>query len=86
MTPWEDYRSKLIAIAERLAAEKAADEADFLRRFRIAYRHLVATVDGTATALGMSPFGPMPSDFSGMIQRPDVEKLFGATDEELGGL
>jgi hypothetical protein len=86
MMQWEDYRSKLVAIAERLASEHAKDEADFLRRFRIAYRHLVTTVDGTATALGMSPFGPMPGDYPGMGARPDIEKLLTSTDEELRGL
>lgn len=84
MTPWGDYRVKLIEIAERIASEKAQDQTDFLRRFRIVYRHLVATVDGSSTMFGMGPFGPMPMDYPGM--RPDVPKLLGETDQELESL
>jgi hypothetical protein len=85
MTPWGDYRAKLIEIAEGIAKQGASDNADFLRRFRVVYRHLVTTVDGSATALGMGPFGPMEMGM-GMPVRPDVEKLFADTDQELGTL
>lgn len=84
MMPWGDYRAKLVEIAERLATEKAEDQADFLRRFRVVYRHLVATVDGSATELGMGPFGQMPMDFSGL--RPDIPKLLTETDQEAESL
>jgi hypothetical protein len=84
MTPWVDYRAKLIEIAERIASEGAADNRDFLRRFRVVYRHLVATVDGTASELGLGAFGPMPMDMSAM--RPDVPKLLSETDDEVGSL
>lgn len=56
--PFADYRAKLIDIAERVASEGAKDNLDFLRRFRLVYRHLVVTVDGTAAELGFGPFGP----------------------------
>ena len=83
MTPY-DYRVKLIEIAERIASDGAADNLDFLRRFRTVYRHLVATVDGTATDLGFGPFGPMPMEMPGM--RPNVGQLLSDTDEELDTL
>ena len=86
MLPWGDYRAKLIEIAERIASEGATDQADFLRRFRVAYRHLIATVDGSATALGMGPFGPMGMDMSGMMRPPDVPKMLGDTDQEIESL
>lgn len=83
MTPWGDYRAKLIEIAERIAMKDASDDADFLRRFRVVYRHLLATVDGSATALGMGPFGPMGMDMTTMGMRPDIEKLMSETDQDL---
>jgi hypothetical protein len=86
MTPWGDYRAKLIEIAERIAEKDASDNSDFLRRFRIVYRHLVTTVDGTATALGMGPFGPMGMEMGGMPMRPDVQKLLDESDQELNSL
>jgi hypothetical protein len=85
MTPWGDYRAKLIEIAERLANDGATDNADFLRRFRVAYRHLVATVDGSAAALGMGPFGPMPPEMGGFV-RPDIPKILGETDQDIDKL
>lgn len=85
MMQFGDYRAKLVEIAERLASEKATDQADFLRRFRTIYRHLVATVDGSASELGLGPFGPMPMEFPGM-RGPDVTKLLGETDQELESL
>jgi hypothetical protein len=85
MTPFGDYRAKLIEIAERIASEGAKDNLDFLRRFRVVYRHLVATVDGSASELGFGPFGPMPMEMPGM-RGPDVPKLLADTDRELGTL
>jgi hypothetical protein len=84
VTPWADYRAKLIEIAERLAAEGAKDNADFLRRFRVVYRHLVATVDGTANELGFGPFGPMPPEWPG--PRPITGKLLEETNAEIDAL
>ena len=84
MNPWADYRAKLVDIAERLASEGATDNADFLRRFRTIYRHLVVTVDGTANELGFGPFGPMPMEMSSM--RPDLPRLTESTDREIEGL
>jgi hypothetical protein len=84
MTPWGDYRAKLVEIAERIASEGAENHADFLRRFRTVYRHLVVSVDGVANELGFGPFGPMPMEMPGM--RPDVPRLLGTTDEEIDSL
>jgi hypothetical protein len=85
MMPFGDYRAKLVEIAERMASDKATDQADFLRRFRVVYRHLVATVDGSANELGLGPFGPMPMEYPGM-RGPDVTKILGETDQELDTL
>ena len=84
MTPFTDYRARLIDIAEKLAADGATDNLDFLRRFRVVYRHLLATVDGTATELGFGPFGPMPMEMTGM--RPNVGQLLESTEKDLGEL
>jgi hypothetical protein len=85
MTPWGDYRAKLIEIADRIARDGAQDNPDFLRRFRAAYRHLVATVDGTASELGLGPFG-IPDMGPMTPMRPDVTKLLGETDSEIDKL
>ncbi len=85
MTPFGDYRAKLIEIAERIAADGARDNLDFLRRFRLVYRHLVATVDGTAAELGQGPFGPMAMEMPGM-RGPDVSRLLEETDKGLESL
>ncbi|HYI22484.1 MAG TPA: hypothetical protein VEX62_07590, partial [Candidatus Limnocylindrales bacterium] len=62
----------------------ATDNADFLRRFRTVYRHLVVTVDGAATELGQGPFGPMPMDMG--MRGPDVARLMTESDQELDSL
>jgi hypothetical protein len=85
MTPFADYRAKLIEIAERVAAEGAQNNPDFLRRFRLVYRHLVVTVDGSAAELGFGPYGPLPMEMPGM-RGPDVVKLLEETDKELDTL
>jgi hypothetical protein len=85
MTPWGDYRAKLIEIAERLAMDGAQDNADFLRRFRVVYRHLVATVDGSASELGLGQFG-FPEMGPMAPMRPDVGKLLGDTDQAIEDL
>ena len=84
MNPWGDYRAKLVEIAERIAIEGASDNADFLRRFRTVYRHLVVTVDGSATELGYGPFGPMGMDMG--MRGPDVSRLMTESDQELDSL
>ena len=84
MNTWADYRAKLVEIADRLATEGATDNADYLRRFRTIYRHLVVTVDGAASELGFGPFGPMPMEMSAM--RPDLSRLTESTDREIEGL
>lgn len=84
MNPWTDYRTKLVEIAERIAAEDAKTNADFLRRFRTVYRHLVVTVDGATTELGFGPFGPMPMDMG--MRAPDVGRLMTQSDQELDAL
>ena len=84
MNPWGDYRTKLVEIAERIAGEGATDNADFLRRFRTVYRHLVVTVDGSAAELGLGPFGPMGMDMG--MRGPDVGRLMTESDQELDAL
>jgi hypothetical protein len=84
MTPWGEYRAKLIEIAERIANEGATDNKDFLRRFRVVYRHLVTTVDGSATDMGFGPFGPMPMEMPG--SRPNISLLLEQTDVDLDQL
>ena len=84
MMNFPDYRTKLIEIAERYAADGAKDEVDFLRRFRTIYRHLITTVDGTANDLGMNPFGPMPMEFQ--APRPDFAKLLEESDADIDSL
>lgn len=81
MNPWGDYRTKLVEIAERIALEGAKDNADFLRRFRTVYRHLVVTVDGSASELGLGPYGPMPMDMG--MRGPDINRLSTESDQEL---
>ena len=85
VTPFGDYRAKLVEIAERVAAEGAKDNLDFLRRFRLVYRHLIVTVDGTAAELGFGPYGPMPMEMPGM-RGPDVGRMLEETDNQLGTL
>ena len=84
MNPFGDYRIKLVEVAERLALDGAKDNLDFLRRFRIIYRYLVATVDGAATESGYGPFGPMPMELPGM--RPDIGRLLEDTARDLDDL
>jgi hypothetical protein len=79
-----DYHNKLIEVAWDAAREGAPPQAEALRRFRIIYRHLAATVDGAAAELGFGPFGPM-SGMPGM-QIPDTSRFLTSTDEELQSL
>ena len=79
-----DYHNKLIEIAWDAATRETSSPAEALRRFRVIYRHMAATVDGAAAELGFGPYGPM----SGMpgIQIPDTGKFLATTDGELEGL
>lgn len=76
-----DYHSKLIEVAWDAATRDASSTADALRRFRVIYRHMSATVDGASTELGFGPYGPM-GGMPGM-QMPDVGKFLSTTDQEL---
>ena len=74
------YHTKLIELAYAMATEGATDNADVLRRFRIAYRHMAAAVDSVFVELGQGPFGPMAGGMPGM-QMPDVSKLLADTEQ-----
>ena len=77
-----DYHNKLIELAWSAAATGSASPTEALRRFRVIYRHMAATVDGAAAELGMGPFGPMMSGPPGM-QMPDTAKFLSSTEQEL---
>lgn len=79
-----DYHNKLIELAWDAASREASSIEDALRRFRLIYRHMAATVDGASAELGMGPFGPMMSGMPGM-QMPDTSKFLATTDQELEG-
>jgi hypothetical protein len=79
-----DYHNKLIELAWDAASQGAASTTEALRRFRLIYRHMAATVDGASAELGFGPFGPM-GPMPGM-QVPDINKFLAATEQELGGL
>jgi hypothetical protein len=85
MDPFLPYQIELVKIADRLATQGGdGSEATYLRRFRIVYRHLAASVMGPSIESGMSALamgGMMP----GMSQ-PNVGELMSKTDEELGSL
>lgn len=80
-----DYHYKLIELAWEAATREASSTDDSLRRFRVIYRHMAATVDGAAVELGFGPFGPMMSGMPGM-QMPDTSRFLATTDQELEGL
>ena len=89
----ESSRAGLIRIAREVAGDPT-DAAGFLRRFRAAYLHLAATVDGASTraAATMSEAMPgwsnyaMPADM--MPKDPEklrqsATQLLASTDETL---
>jgi hypothetical protein len=80
-----DYHNKLIELAWDAATDGSQSPTDALRRFRVMYRHMAATVDGAAAELGFGPFGPMTSAMPGM-QMPDTTKFLTATEQELDAL
>jgi hypothetical protein len=80
-----DYHNKLIELAWDAAAQGSQSPTEALRRFRVIYRHMAATVDGAAAELGIGPFGPMMSGMPGM-QMPDATKFLAGTEQELDAL
>jgi hypothetical protein len=85
MDPYLPYQTELVKIADRLASQSGdADEATYLRRFRVIYRHLAASVMALSIESGMSAMamgGMMPG-----MQQSNVAELLQKTDEELGSL
>ncbi len=79
------YHTKLIELAYQMASAGASGDAETLRRFRVIYRHLAATVDGVMVELGQGPFGPMAGGMPGMPM-PDASKLMDDTDKGLESL
>lgn len=77
------YHTKIIELAYNLAASGAKDEAEVLRRFRITYRHMAASVDSVMVELGQGPFGPMGGGMPGVMQTPDITKLLDDTEKGL---
>jgi hypothetical protein len=79
------YQVELVKIADRLASQGGgASETAYLRRFRVIYRHLAASVlalsiESGLSAMMMGGMGP------GMVQ-PNAAELLQKTDEELGSL
>ena len=84
MDPYLPYQVELVKIADRLASQAGdGDEATYLRRFRVIYRHLAASITALsiesgmhAMAMGMGPGYP----------QPNAAELLQKTDEELGSL
>jgi hypothetical protein len=71
-------------MADRLASQGAdASEASFLRRFRITYRHLAASVMAPSIESG---FSAMAMGMGPTMQQPNAADLLQKTDEELGSL
>jgi hypothetical protein len=85
MDPYLPYQTELVKIADRLASQAGGgDEATYLRRFRVIYRHLAATITALSIESGMHAMamgGMMPG-----MQQPNAAELLQKTDEELGSL
>lgn len=83
--PFGDYRGQLIRISEAIAGRPGeTDPAEFLRRFRIVYQHLAATVETSLATSGMTPFGyPEPFPRSPDQIREGVRELLDQTDQGL---
>jgi hypothetical protein len=78
------YQVELVKIADRLASQGGeVSETAYLKRFRVIYRHLAASVLALSIESGLSAMmmGGMP----GMAQ-PNAAELLQKTDEELGSL
>jgi hypothetical protein len=74
-----DYHVRLVDLAEQIARQHTDTYPQFLRTFRIVYRHLAATVDGAMAESGMGMYAGMPTP-------PNVSAFLEKTDEELTGL
>lgn len=77
-------QTKLIELAYDMATANSSDDAELLRRFRVIYRHMSASVNGLMLELGQGPYGPM-GPMPGM-QMPDAAKLMAETDAKLSDL
>ena len=83
MDPFLPYQVELVKIADRLASQGGdGSETAYLKRFRIIYRHLAASVMGLTIESGMPAMMGMAP---GMAQ-PNAAELLQKTDEELGSL
>lgn len=83
----EASKAALIRIAREVAGDPS-DASAFLRRFRVVYLHLSATVDGASARTAASMAGPVPvgwSDYAmqGGMMPANPEKLREATAELL---
>ena len=85
MDSYLPYQVELVKIADRLALQGGdASETAYLKRFRVIYRHLGASVMGLSLESGMSAIamgGMMPG-----MTPPNATELLQKTDEELGSL
>ncbi|MDQ3407390.1 MAG: hypothetical protein M3472_04455 [Chloroflexota bacterium] len=83
----ETPRAALIRIAREVAGDPS-DAPRFLRRFRVIYLHLAATVDGASARNAATMAGPVPVGWNeyamqtGMMP-PNPEKLREGTAELL---
>ena len=85
MDSYLPYQVELVKIADRLASQGGdGSETAYLRRFRIIYRHLAASVVGLSIESGLSAM-MMGGMGPGMAQ-PNAAELLQKTDEELGSL
>jgi hypothetical protein len=82
----EATRAALIRIAREVAGDPV-DATAFLRRFRVIYHHLAATVDGASARNAATLAGPLPVGWSDYAMQggmpPNPEKLREATAELL---
>ena len=82
MDPFAPYQVELVKIADRLASQAGdASEASYLRRFRIIYRHMAASVVGVSIESGMMGMAMGPG-----FAQPNAAEVLEATDKELSGL
>ena len=51
-TDAENYQVALVSLADEIATHNAKGDEDYLRRFRIVYRHLAGTVEQSGQARG----------------------------------
>lgn len=77
------YQAKVIELAYQLASANSSGDAETLRRFRVIYRHMSATINSVMVEIGQGPYGPMGP---GMPQVPDPATLMDETDKGLESL